>query len=198
MVNNAEELNKIKIGVAELLDGAANLEVESKDDYDMAMAQMGRCYEQMETVDKVLRPEIDELFKKHRAATAEYNALIKPIKEAIGLFKTKTAEFLLRAKAALEKEAAAGKAKLEAAGINTELITTNTGMNAVKDLANQSGMSLVEEWGYEIVNPALLPREYLMPDLKKIAARVKSMKSEANIPGVKVIKTATLRRMGGC
>lgn len=197
MVDNATELNKIKLEIQDMLDGATNLEVESKDDYEFAMAEMGKCYEKMELVEKLLRPEIDELFKKHRAATGEYNSMIKPLREVVGIFKDKTAVFLLKAKAELEKQAKDAKEKLEAAGIDTELITTNTGMNAVKDLANKSGMSLVEEWGYEITNPELLPREFLMPDLKKIAARVKSMKSEASIPGVLVKKTATLRRIGG-
>lgn len=39
---------------------------------------------------------------------------------------------------------------------------------------------------YKIVNAALLPREYLMADEKKIGAIVRALKTEANIAGVEV------------
>lgn len=42
------------------------------------------------------------------------------------------------------------------------------------------------DWRFEIVNPDALPREFLMPDDKKIGAIVRVSEGETNIPGVRV------------
>ena len=38
---------------------------------------------------------------------------------------------------------------------------------------------------FEIVNPAVLPREYLMPDDKKLRGVVRAMRGATNISGVR-------------
>lgn len=49
------------------------------------------------------------------------------------------------------------------------------------------GVSFRDDWDFEIENAALIPREYLTPDLVRIRGVVKAMKASTNIPGVKVI-----------
>jgi hypothetical protein len=49
-----------------------------------------------------------------------------------------------------------------------------------------AGISYREKWTFIITNPALIPREYLMADERKIGGIVSAMKSETNIPGVVV------------
>lgn len=58
------------------------------------------------------------------------------------------------------------------------------------------GQSVRQNWKFEIVDPAALPREYLMPDEKTIGIMVRSMKARTNIPGVRVyaIESVTTRR----
>jgi len=41
-------------------------------------------------------------------------------------------------------------------------------------------------WTYRVVDAALIPREYLIPDEKKIGGVVRAMKEATNIPGVEV------------
>ena len=57
------------------------------------------------------------------------------------------------------------------------------------------GVSFRYEWDFEIVNPAAIPREYLMPDEKKIRGIVRALKGATNIPGVRAVsrKTAAVR-----
>lgn len=50
------------------------------------------------------------------------------------------------------------------------------------------GVSFRDDWDFEIVTAALIPREYLTPDLVRIRGVVKAMKAATNIPGVKVIQ----------
>lgn len=49
-----------------------------------------------------------------------------------------------------------------------------------------SGMKTVDYWKFEIVNPAEIPREYLIPDEKKIGQVVRAMKDKTKIPGVRI------------
>jgi len=48
------------------------------------------------------------------------------------------------------------------------------------------GVSYREGWQFEIERPDLLPREYLVPDEKKIRGVVNALGDKANIPGVRV------------
>ena len=62
----------------------------------------------------------------------------------------------------------------------------------------EAGLTVREDWKFSIVDAALIPREYLIPDEKKIGRIVRAMKDATNIPGVRVyaekgIATRTLQ-----
>ena len=48
------------------------------------------------------------------------------------------------------------------------------------------GISFREDWDFEITDPAILPREYLIPDSVKIRGVVRALKGAVVIPGVRV------------
>ncbi len=50
----------------------------------------------------------------------------------------------------------------------------------------ENGPTFREVWQFEIERADLIPRAYLVPDMVKIGQVVRAMKSEANIPGIKV------------
>jgi hypothetical protein len=50
------------------------------------------------------------------------------------------------------------------------------------------GLSMTDTWSYRIVNIGQIPREYMMPDEKKIGAMVRASKGTVVIPGVEVVK----------
>lgn len=54
-----------------------------------------------------------------------------------------------------------------------------------------SAASFTNTWDFEIVNPLMVPRDYLMPDEKKIRQAVKDGVRE--IPGVKIFEKTGLR-----
>lgn len=49
------------------------------------------------------------------------------------------------------------------------------------------GVSYSDVWDFQIENEALIPREYLMVDDKKIRAVVKALKGATRIPGIKAV-----------
>lgn len=53
------------------------------------------------------------------------------------------------------------------------------------------GISTRDNWKFEIINAAIIPREYLIPDAAKIGGVVRAMKSSANIPGIRVYNEPT-------
>lgn len=58
--------------------------------------------------------------------------------------------------------------------------------------AKVEGVSFREAWNFAIENAAALPREYTMPDEKKIGGVVRAMKGETKIPGVRVWSTKSV------
>lgn len=89
-----------------------------------------------------------------------------------------------------EKAAASGKfdkaADLEAqaSGVVAPVIQ--------REAPKVSGIASREVWKFEITDASALPREYTMPDEKKIGAVVRALKGDTNIPGVRVWREKTI------
>jgi phage-related minor tail protein len=60
------------------------------------------------------------------------------------------------------------------------------------ELEKTAGISYTEKWNFEITDEKLIPRDYLIPDEKKIRTIVKAMKGATNIPGVRVFDEGTV------
>jgi hypothetical protein len=58
------------------------------------------------------------------------------------------------------------------------------------------GLSMREDWDFEIVDVKAIPREYLVPNEVMIRKVVKVMKSQANIPGIRVFSKQILSARG--
>ena len=55
------------------------------------------------------------------------------------------------------------------------------------------GVSTVENWDFELVNPALVPRQYWKVDEAAIRGVVKALKGTTRIPGVRVYRADVVR-----
>ncbi len=62
-----------------------------------------------------------------------------------------------------------------------------------REIPKTQGVSGAVDWKFKIVNEALIPREYLMVDEKKLRAIVRAMKDKTNIPGVAVYSEGAAR-----
>jgi hypothetical protein len=58
------------------------------------------------------------------------------------------------------------------------------------------GLSKRQTWSFQIEDINKIPREYLLPDNKKIGAVVRALKSHTNIPGIKVFPVDGLAGRG--
>jgi hypothetical protein len=155
--------------------------------------------------------EIDAYFKKLQFSFCEEKARLE--KEVLdwqnkqkALARQKAEEERKRLEdeaiaAAIKKEAelkaAAIKKGEDPAHIKVEVaIVPETVMEAPKlSQKNSSGLTSARRKSIEIIDPALIPREYLMPDEAKIKAeRMKyDFEAKSTIPGVKFTYTESLR-----
>lgn len=61
-----------------------------------------------------------------------------------------------------------------------------------KSVPKVEGISTRRTWKFRIVNESIIPRDYLMPDEKKIGGVARSMGEAARIPGVEVYAEDTI------
>jgi hypothetical protein len=66
----------------------------------------------------------------------------------------------------------------------------------VPEAPKTKGLAMRENWDFEIVDEAAIPREYLIPDEVKIRKIVKAMKDKTNIPGIRVFNRPIMQRIG--
>jgi hypothetical protein len=107
------------------------------------------------------------------------------------------AQALERAKAAADPEARrAALAEADAASRAQALATLDAPRQLTRGVRTDSGtVSVRERWVFEVVDPALLPREYLVPDEKALRAAVAA--GVRSIPGVSIhLEESLTRRIG--
>lgn len=118
---------------------------------------------------------------KHKAAE-KAAAECRAAEEAAAAGRSADAE-KLRAQALATEEKAAAKIeeKLEEASMTVAPIVQ-------REVPKVAGHSVIVTWDFEITDASKLPREYMMPDEKKIGKVVSALKASADIPGIRVIK----------
>ena len=85
-----------------------------------------------------------------------------------------------------QADAAAAKGKTEKAEALQQAAASVIVPVIVPTVQRLAGVSNRLTWHYEVTDVSKLPREWMSPDDKKLGAYVRSMKSETNIPGVRV------------
>jgi hypothetical protein len=86
----------------------------------------------------------------------------------------------------LEAEGKDGAAAAVVNGAHEKIQEIMQAAPEVPEAPDTFGLTVREDWKFSIVDAALIPREYLIPDEKKIGGIVRAMKDQANIPGVRV------------
>jgi hypothetical protein len=146
---------------------------------------------------------------KKRAALADVEARIATLKSLMGAYSE--AQEAIRRAAEREAQAAAMQAEadrvareaaaLESAGdhalaaavVEEHLAAPPVSVSVPSTTPRLAGVATVEQWAFEIVNAALIPRQYLMVDEKKIGATVRAFKGDTKIPGVRVVRRTAVR-----
>ncbi len=112
----------------------------------------------------------DEQDRLRQAEQAKADAAARQERERLDALARKAAE--------AGRAAAAEKHTERAAAIVAPVIQ--------REAPKVAGVASREVWKFQVENPALVPRDYLMLDVSKIGAYVRAMKADAKIPGVRI------------
>jgi hypothetical protein len=170
--------------------------------------------------DDEFEPGIKEAFAHHRTLVAQKKKWTDPLDEAERAIKPKITAYLVEQdRIRLEAERAAERSRLQAqkeaedaSDIAAALIKDGKAVEAeqIVDLALEkvqeieadtpfvpekpvaNGTMLRETWHFEVENEALVPREFMTPDTKKIQGYVTAMKRDGKIPGVRIFSQVSI------
>lgn len=198
-VQVAESLGEYEIQTAEELNNSAGILRDIKAAQKEVEAQRTAI---TGPLNASLR-QVNAFFKQFsdRLGTAERN-----VKKAIGGYQAeqdrirreearKAQEKKKREEAKLRKQAE----EAEAAGREERAQTLNERADAktteatVSEAPKVEGVSYVTVYDFEITDPSKIPDKYKIIDEKKIRQVVKALKEDAEIPGVRVIKSKSVR-----
>ena len=159
------------------LDFAKRLEIQTMGEYETVAGNVQEIAGALAETDK-LRTNIT---KPLMYAKKQTDAFFAPV-----LDKLKAAEKIVRGKLAhyAEGKTAARDAAF-AAGDFEEA--------EALELPTVKGCSVTVGWDVEVTDVEALPREYLVPDLKKLAKLADAQAGQLEIPGVKAVPKAKLR-----
>lgn len=98
----------------------------------------------------------------------------------------------------IRREAEAKQQRIleEAAAKESKLVEEQRAIAPAAPAPTTKGISTRQDWDFEIMNAAAIPREYLIVDEVKVRQIVRAMKGETNIPGIRVFpKTIVTQRI---
>jgi hypothetical protein len=114
------------------------------------------------SIEEEFDPAISQAYKSHKSMIALRDKVLEKFEEAAALAKEKIKHYLI------DEEA----------------------KDRVVELPE--GITAAETWKGKVVDETLIPREYLIPDLKKLSEHTKIYKETTKIPGWKVSLEKTL------
>lgn len=152
---------------------------------------------------RVATESLKELERKSRSLLDRRQALTKPLDESkkriIALFKPaqdRLDKAIAVLRSAIAKHDAAAQERLRVATDESAKQIAVGNIQAAMAIASQAaaeaeapaaeGISKRTIWRFEITDEAALPREYLVPDEKRIGQVVRALKQDTKIPGVRV------------
>ena len=199
-----------------VVDMAKEIVIRSKDDYDQAREFVEViCAAGIKSIETFFEELVEKVMEAKRAAEASRKAVVgrrdsliepyKTAKKSVGILMLKYEDEQKRIEAELQRKAdeAARKIaedeKLEAAVAaeaegdteTAEMLLNQPTVAAPVQVATEtfnrgknSGIS--KHYYAEVTNPALIPRQYLIPDMVTLNGLARAQKENLDIPGVVV------------
>ena len=161
---------------------------------------IGASIEMRKELDGHYHPILDAARKTVDSIRQAKASLYDPLEKGEALARKQVAAFLLAEQRRVELETAQ-TAKANAQEIKEHardlaragekeaaaaLRAAPTLVTAPPPTIAPQGVSLREDWKFQVVDAALVPREYLIVDEKKVGAVVRASKGQQQIPGIRV------------
>ena len=167
-------------------------------------------------IDETFDPVIDAAYRSHKAAIAAKKKHADPVDAAERIIKRKIGDYSLQEESRRRVEEARlqaeARAREEEARLAEAVALEQAGESALADSViavplvvapvvlppppTAAGVSTRTTWAFRIVNPAIIPRDFLTPDRVKIGGVVRALKGYANIPGIEPYEDRTVAVRG--
>lgn len=160
--------------------------IESEEDKQFAAESLSEIKNQWKALEKKRK----SITKPMNAALKEANALFKPALSALSEMEEIWKRLLLEADQREEKEQERLIEQADEASTPKE--TQESLVKAAALRSKPNNISYRHTWSFRVVNPDALPREFLVPDQRKIWEVVRKNKEYTDIPGVEVFQTKSV------
>jgi len=164
---------------------ALSFAITNGDEYKAAVNLLKELSAKSREIDEKRKSATRPLDEAKAAVLGWWRPAVDNLQSAISTLRKSIAAFD-SARAVREHEVAAAAAKALVAGKPVDVAA----MAEVFD-KQDSGVRYRTSWQYEIVDAALVPREYMQVNEVKIGTVVRALKDDCNIPGVRVSFTKT-------
>ncbi len=206
---------ELKAQIAETIADHKDLVILTDEDYTAAGEAMKLVKGKLKFIEDWFAVPVKKAHEAHKALTTKRGEEIKPLQEIYDSISSKTVKYETKKeedarkqqaiddekeRKRLEDEQVKEAEKLQSQGKEDEAESVisqpvHVAPAPLKLAPKVKGLSYTARWKFRIVNPSLIPRDYLMPDLVKIGQIAKAMKGKADIKGVEVYeyKSPTIR-----
>lgn len=205
------EIERVRAELRPVLEAAAAMVVKDEPTY-LSAVELGReCSRRAKLVEETWKEPREKAHGAWKSITEKIASFVNPLKEAAKIVDGKAYQWKRiedeRARVEAEKLRQAERKRIEDERLRQAEELAKAGAKDVADaimaapievpfieaqtVAKVEGVSYRENWQFEIVDAAAIPRDYLCPDLSKIGKVVKALKGTAAIPGVRVFDAGT-------
>jgi len=153
--------------------------IHMHNDDDLARAEdvIVRIRKDKKQIEERFAEPVERAHQAHKKLTKERGQIITGYEWAENLLKDKMKGYNMEA----DRKALA------------EAEVTTTSMSRPKPRSQLKHTTFIEKWKYRILDETKLPRNYMMPNEKAIAATVNSMGGMAEINGIQIYRDDTVR-----
>jgi len=192
--------------IEEVLAEMERLTITGEEEYHAAGNWLKRNKETQKLVKDFYEPERKATHTAYTAVTQQIKSCMVPLEKAEGTVKRKMSEYIterMRKQREEQRRLEDEARKREEERRLQEAITTGdetlldepveVPIVPMEKPEEVEGISYAALWTFEIVDANAIPRDFLMPDEKKIRQYVKAMKGAGKIPGIRIYEDKTAR-----
>ena len=147
----------------------------------VARAAAAEALEKLEAERAIAAAELEKAQAASQAAARALQAETNPFLIAAREAQSATAAVAVRAAAEASVDSTREQQRIE-----------SSIQSAAVPMVRAAGTKVMRPWKFEITDPALLPREFLIPNEQLIRATVSSLKGAAKIAGVRIFQDISI------
>lgn len=174
---------------ADISEAAKALQIRSQSSLEAGVALKNDIKSIIKAIREAFDPIVESANKLHKLATSTRKEQLKNPEEALDLVESKILRYAEAERKRVEEEEKKRQEEIQKAAEKGQekKIETLLSKPLSEDRSKVEGVQYREIWQLEILNPLEIPREFLIPDEKRLGEMARSLKHDFKIPGCKAV-----------